>query len=272
MTAKYDTFQSDYDDNRRADPGITATLIDLLAPIPDGLYLDLACGTGNYTTAVSKAVSRSVPNLGVKLYGVDQSEKMLATARPKSTDVQWFQEDVEALPFEDHFFDGILCTLAIHHFSSLNKAFGEAYRVLKPGPFVLLTAWPEQMRHYWLNHYFPTALQKSVEQMPAPDLVKDALSQAGFSITKEENFFVTNDLQDLFLYSGKHRPHIYLDPNVRAGITTFWSITDRADRAEIDHGFASLKNDIESGKIDEVIGSYDDTSGDYVYLKAEKHS
>ena len=125
------------------------------------------------------------------------------------------------------------------------------------------------MRHYWLNHYFSTALKKSVEQMPAATLVKDALTQAEFTITQEENFFVTNDLQDLFLYSGKHRSHIYLDPNVCAGVTTFWSL---AGRAEIDDGFASLKSDIKSGTIDEIIGSYDDSAGDYVYLKAEKHT
>jgi ubiquinone/menaquinone biosynthesis C-methylase UbiE len=82
MTAAYDTFQSYYDDTRRADPGITDSLIDLLAPNNSGCYLDLACGTGNYNTAVSSQ--------GFMLYGVNQSEKILTTARQKSTNVQWF--------------------------------------------------------------------------------------------------------------------------------------------------------------------------------------
>ena len=82
MTVAYDTFQNYYNDTRRADPGITASLIDLFAPNNNGCYLDLACGTGNYTTAVSSQ--------GFMLYGVNQSEKMLTTARQKSTNVQWF--------------------------------------------------------------------------------------------------------------------------------------------------------------------------------------
>ncbi len=258
MPAKYDTFKSDYDETRRADPQITATLLKLLNPDPNGHYLDLACGTGNYTVALAEQ--------GFKFSGTDQSEKMLSTARLKFNTIQWFKANVDNLPFESNSFDGVMCSLAIHHFLSLTSAFTEVHRVLKTGPFVLFTAWPEQMRHYWLNHYFPTALEKSIEQMPASDVLKNALSQSGFKITKEEKYFVSENLQDLFLYSGKQRPQIYLDPNVRAGITTFWSL---AKREEIDRGFANLRSDIETGKIDAVIQSYDDSAGDYIYLKAE---
>jgi hypothetical protein len=44
---------------------------------------------------------------------------------------------------------------------------------------------------------------------------------AGFKNIIQETFFVTNDLQYLFLQSGKYRPEIYFDKNVRDGISSF---------------------------------------------------
>ncbi|HAI99062.1 MAG TPA: methyltransferase type 11, partial [Dehalococcoidia bacterium] len=51
---------------------------------------------------------------------------------------------------------------------------------------------------------------KSIEQMPALDLVTGALTQAGFTSIDTEGFDIRDDLQDFFLYSGKYRPEMYL--------------------------------------------------------------
>ncbi|MEI6021571.1 MAG: class I SAM-dependent methyltransferase, partial [Bacteroidota bacterium] len=79
---------------------------------------------------------------------------------------------------------------------------------------------------------FPRGLKHSI---------KDALD-AGFENIRQEKFFVTNDLQDLFLYSGKCRPEIYMDPSVRAGISSF-HLSVYGD--EVENGLAKLKQDID---------------------------
>jgi ubiquinone/menaquinone biosynthesis C-methylase UbiE len=84
---------------------------------------------------------------------------------------------VEALPFQDDIFSGVMCTLAIHHFQALRPAFQEAFRVLATGRFVLFTGTAEQMHGYWLNAYFPTAMARSIAQMPSLPEIGHALRE-----------------------------------------------------------------------------------------------
>ncbi len=257
--ALYDQIGGNYDATRRADPEIARRLIEYLSPEPAGLYLDVACGTGNYTAALASA--------GLRLCGVDQSARMIAGARPKRARVRWLVADVARLPFSDGLFSGAICTLAIHHFRELGSPFGEVSRVMGRGRFVLFTAAPEQMRGYWLNEYFPAALEKSIEQMPSPERVEEALAAAGFESVRSAPYGVANDLRDLFLYSGKQRPEMYLDPRVRAGISTFAVL---ADPSEVRAGCEQLARDIRSGRIADVIKAYAHDRGDYLFVIAEK--
>ena len=50
MTAVYDKIGAGYDRQRRADPAIAETLALALRAPSGGPYLDLACGSGNYTS------------------------------------------------------------------------------------------------------------------------------------------------------------------------------------------------------------------------------
>jgi hypothetical protein len=78
---------------------------------------------------------------------------------------------------------------------------------------------------------------------------------------------VRHDLQDFFLYSGKHRPEIYLDPRVRTGISTFAAL---ADAAEVEDGCQRLSQDIESGRLAEVMAGYQHAQGDYLFVISAK--
>ena len=49
----YDRIGIGYDVTRRADPYLTRRLLGLLEPRSGGLYLDVACGSGNYTAALA---------------------------------------------------------------------------------------------------------------------------------------------------------------------------------------------------------------------------
>lgn len=209
----YDNIGTGYDTTRRADSYIADRLAYNLAIVDTETYLDVACGTGNYTAALASR--------GGKWYGVDEASRMIKAARQKTDAVAWYRADATALPFHDGLFSGALCTCAIHHFNALEAVFKEAYRVLAQGRLVIFTATREQMHGYWLNEYFPNAMKKSIEQMPDIDEVQEALTRAGFQVAYTEPYEIQTDLQDFFLYSGKHRPGIYLSESVRTGISTF---------------------------------------------------
>lgn len=258
MPAKYDNIGKLYDATRRADSYIAARLAALLRPEPSSRIVDVACGSGNYTVALAIA--------GLKMTGIDQSRRMIERAHRKSSAVDWCHGDAAALPFHSDAFDGALCTLAVHHFQQIELAFSEIRRVLRRGRLVILTASHEQMRNYWLNAYFPIAMDRSIDQMPDLPDVQRELQNAGFARFSTERYDVRDNLQDFFLYSGKHRPTMYLDPNVRAGISTFSLL---ADEGEIESGCELLARDIASGDFDDVRKRFDGQSGDYLFVIAE---
>ncbi len=259
MAARYDTIGKGYDGTRRADPRLVERLIGHLAPAPGGRYLDLACGTGNYTAALAAR--------GLDMTGIDASDVMLAAARAKAPAIVWSKGRAEDLPYADRSFDGVMCSFAIHHFSDIGAALAEVARVLGRGRLVILTATPAQMAGYWLNWYFPEAIVRSAVDMPTLDALCGALTAAGFRDIANDPFEVPEDLTDLFLYAGKHRPALYLDPAVRAGISTLARGLTPPD--ELERGRAALAADIETGAIDATVASYAHDKGDYLFVIAE---
>lgn len=255
----YDHIGKTYDATRKADPAIVAELYQLLSHKTNGCYLDLACGSGNYTIALAAQ--------GLKMTGIDISNEMLAKARAKSNAIEWFLGNAKQLPFEAQVFTGVTCILATHHMDELTKVFKEVYRVMKPGQFVIFTATPEQVQNYWLTHYFPNMITESVKAMKSFDELKILLEAAEFTNIVSKPFFITNNLVDWFLHAGKYRPEIYLDPAVRAGISSFPKF---CHSSEEESGLKRLAEDIQSGKIDQVIKSFESNIGDYLFMAASK--
>jgi hypothetical protein len=106
-------------------------------------------------------------------------------------------------------------------------------------------------------------MAKAIQQMISVTELEKELTAAQIQVVQTEAFYVTDDLQDLFLYSGKHRPQLYLDPAVRAGISTFASL---ADSAEIKEGCRQLEADIRTGHVHDVVKTYENQLGDYAFL------
>ena len=255
----YNRIGREYDATRRADSYLVSRLAFNLGIKRGGIYLDAACGTGNYTLALAE-------EKGGAWHGIDCSDQMIETARRKSGAVKWHLADAISLPFPTEFFDGAICTLAIHHFESLPLAFGEIRRVLKTGAaFIIFTATPEQTRGYWLAEYFPAVIEKSAGALTDLQTIFDALREAGFARSVEiESYEIREDLQDLFLYSGKYKPEIYLDAKTRANISTFALL---ADADETEAGCRRLAADIKSGRIQSIIERHKESS-DYVFVVA----
>lgn len=258
-TTLYDSIGQTYDTTRRADPWITRRLAALLDVQPEHQCLDIGCGSGNYTIALAA--------LAGTWYGIDQSADMLGRAQAKSTVVHWHVADAAALPFQDAAFHRVLCTLAIHHFPDMAAAFSEVQRVLAAnGRFVVFTSLAEQMEHYWLKKYFPEIMRRSIEQMPSMEKLSNALHQAGLAITATELYNVRPDLKDLFLYSGKFNPAVYLNPLVRAGISSFAAL---ANQKEVDEGCMRLEADMDSGRVYDIIEDSAHKGGDYMFVVVE---
>ena len=256
----YDNVGFTYDNTRKADPYIVSRIIYHLNPKSGCKYLDIACGTGNYTIALKES--------GVDITGYDQSQTMVNIAKSKNSQVSFYVSDVESIAVDDNAFQGGICTLAIHHFNDLNRAFQELSRVISRGRLVIFTCSHEQIRGYWLNEYFKTSIDRMYEYMPDYNCVESALHQSGFNVLYTEPYFVQEDLCDGFLYCKKNHPEAYLDRSFLLGMSVF---SLKANNSEIEAGCQKLETDICSGRIKSVMKSYSSyPHGDYMFIVAEK--
>jgi len=259
-TELYNAIGTGYDLTRKADPYICNKIIQFLSPEKRSFYLDVGCGTGNYTIDLN--------NKGLKFYGVDPSARMLEEAMFKSQKIKWMEGTAESISVEDKIFNGAIAVLTVHHWLDFPASFSEINRVLKiRGSFIIFTALPEQMENYWLHHYFPEMMRRSVKQMPSLRLINQAIHHTGFKLISSEKYFVQENLKDLFLYSGKNHPAIYLDEDVRKGISSFVNLSSSA---ETQTGLKNLAIDLANGTFEDVRKNYNDDLGDYMFLVLEK--
>lgn len=258
----YDSSISEgYNNTRTADPFIAKTLYQSIYSGHHGAYMDIGCGTGNYTIALAEK--------GFTMYGIDPAKKMLDTAKGRNSDINWVLANAGSIPMGNNFFDGIVGTLTLHHWENHTDSFKELYRVMKPGgKAAFFTSDPKQMEGYWLNHYFPKMMADATKQMPFAETIENAAQQAGFEVLAREEYNVTDDLKDNFLYAGKNRPHLYFDEDIRHGISAFAALSNAE---EVENGLKELKNDIESGRFPEIKLKYDNSIGDYFFLKMKKN-
>jgi ubiquinone/menaquinone biosynthesis C-methylase UbiE len=254
----YNKIGGNYNDTRSADKYI----LDVISSwLKNGeKILDLGCGTGNYTIAMKQS--------GFETFGVDPSEKMLKVAQQRNKNIEWCLGVAEKIPYPNNFFDGVFGTLTLHHWENIETAFTEIYRVIKfGGNVIFFTSTAEQMKEYWLNHYFPQMLRHSTKQMPSLKKICNAALKAGFEIQQSEKYFIQNDLQDQFLYVGKNNPELYFNNKIRKGISSFSSL---ANTSEINYGLEKLRSDLISGEFENIKKNYKTRHGDYLFFKAVK--
>lgn len=95
--------------------------------------LDVACGTGDFSIAIAKAVRKG------EVIGLDISKEMLEVMRQKvlknklESIISQEVGDGEAMRFPDASFDRVVNAFGIRNFEDRDKGLREALRVLKPG-------------------------------------------------------------------------------------------------------------------------------------------
>lgn len=98
--------------------------------------LDLGCGNGR--------LYELLRDKGIDYYGTDVSEELIGIARASYPEGKFKGSDPLKIPFESAFFDAVFCIAVFHHIPSKEfriEFLEECKRVLKPGGFLIITAW-----------------------------------------------------------------------------------------------------------------------------------
>jgi len=143
----------------------------LLALLPPRWTVaDLGCGTGALASELAVQVE--------KVFAVDQSSAMLATARKvlaAHANVEIHEAPLEALPLADRSCDAAIASLVLAYLDHPAPALGEAFRILRPGGRLVVV---EAARHE------DPDLKKRLGQAQAgfePGALEELATRAGFT-------------------------------------------------------------------------------------------
>ena len=226
MSASYDQIGVGYSKRRKPDPRISQLINHALGDA--WLVINVGAGAGSYE-----------PN-DRPVTAVEPSVEMIGQRPPTAAPVvQGYAED---LPFDDNSFDAAMAVLSLHHWTDKAQGCAEMRRVSN-GRIVLLTFDPEY-RDAWLLDYFPEFADQDDERFP-----KMLEYERWLGPVKIERVPIPHDCSDGFLYAYWRRPHAYLNAQVRAAISSFWTLDDASA------GLTKLKNDLKSGDWNERYGA-----------------
>jgi SAM-dependent methyltransferase len=220
MAARYDSIGRTYTATRATDPRIAARIWAALGDART--VVNVGAGTGSYEPPDREVTA------------VEPSAVMLAQRPPGAAPA--VQASAEALPFDDDAFDAAMASLTLHHWSDWRAGCAELRRVARDR--VVVFSWdPTYRGRMWLSaEYFETLSWQDVADFPSlPD-------QAAALHGEVEVVPIPWDCRDGFFSAFWRRPEAYLDPGVRAGIST---MADRED--QLTDGLARLRADIDSG-------------------------
>jgi SAM-dependent methyltransferase len=221
VAARYDAIGRTYTATRGTDPRIAARIWTALGDART--IVNVGAGTGSYEP----------PDRDVT--AVEPSAVMIAQRPPGAAPA--VQASAEALPFADASFDAAMAILTIHHWSDFRAGAAELRRVARDR--VVVFSWdPAYVGRMWLGpEYFPGYSQEDVVGFPS------LAEQAAALGAEVEVVPVPWDCRDGFMSAFWRRPEAYLDPTVRAGIST---LAKRSEK-ELAEGLARLRADLASG-------------------------
>ncbi|MEH2291185.1 class I SAM-dependent methyltransferase [Nostoc sp.] len=229
----YNSIGQQYSETRIPDIRIVNQLINLLNLPKDSVIADIGAGTGGYSLALA--------NQGFIVNAIEPSVVMQKQA--VYSQVKWFTGHAENLPLTDKSVDGVVSILTIHHFSNLEKAFQEIHRVIKDGTIVLLTFDIRLAQKIWLYDYFPFLWEDALRLLPLNELTNLMHSNTKRRV-EAIPFLLPHDLSDLFAAAAWRRPELYLQPEVRASISSF----ALANQDLVEQGLQLLAADLSSGE------------------------
>ena len=137
-----------------------------------GRVLDAGSGAGIPT-------AKFLVKKGLKVTGIDISEKMLEMAKKNVPEGEFIEKDMTELDFDDNTFDGIISVYALFHIRK-NKHFNifqNFNRILKPGGILLINTGISESEG--VSSFFNVPMFWSNNN---PDKTLEYVKKAGFSI------------------------------------------------------------------------------------------
>ena len=143
----------------------------------DEKLLDIGVGTG--------LASMQFAEVGLKVYGLDTSQEMLAVCRAKSFTEELKRCDMtrEPIPYRDRCFDHVVCCGVLHFVSDLNNLFSEVKRVIRRGGIFAFTIAPQETAVGYIEE--PTAWGVSIFKH-SPQYIMELLETNGLELLKEQ--------------------------------------------------------------------------------------
>ncbi|MDL9948157.1 class I SAM-dependent methyltransferase [Gordonia sp. ABSL11-1] len=220
--AKYDTIGATYAQTRMADPRIAAAIQEAIGDTAS--VVNVGAGTGSYEPPTT-------------VLAVEPSKVMLSQRSTVAAPA--VQALAEALPLRDNAVDVALAVLTVHHWHDLARGMAEMKRVAR-SRIVLFTWRPEMMARFWLlREYLPAAAVTDARVAVPLDALAAMLPGASLRVQPVP---IPHDCTDGFGAAYWRRPHAYLDPRVRAGI----SMLATTDPAELAPGLEQLRSDLQT--------------------------
>jgi len=218
VSAVYDGIGAGYADLRRPDPRIAAAVSSALGDART--VVNVGAGAGSYEPAGT-------------LLAVEPSAAMVA--QRASTAAAAVRGVAGALPLRDGAVDATLAVLTTHHWPDVAAGLRELARVSRRQ--VVLTFDLAAVLQTWVFDYLPGAVFRDAERTALDDVL------AAWPDATVVPVPVPDDCTDGFLAAYWRRPEAYLDPQVRAAISTFALVPQEV----LEPGLARLRADLEDG-------------------------
>lgn len=230
----YNQIGKTYNTTRKADPRITGMILQQLKLKPSSTILDIGAGTGNY--------SYELADKGYHVIALEPSEVMRTQGR-QHENLTWKEGAAERIPLEDTSVDGIICTLASHHFHDLSLSFQEMRRVLKEnGKIVIFTLDPRLCEEEcWLFDYFGPVLEGAYRIHPPVKELSQLLEEQIERPVTMVPYPLPYDLVDQFFFSSWRAPDRYLDRDFQRGTSPL------AEGEEVNPCLEHLQTDLKNG-------------------------
>lgn len=217
--AIYDRIGENYTDVRRPDPRIARQIRDAIGDASS--LVNVGAGAGAYEPADLEVVA------------VEPSARMIGQRRSSAARV--LQARAEDLPFPDNSFDVALAVLTVHHWDDWPAGLAHMQRVARRR-VVILTWDPVAAAGFWLHDYLPEMATRDAERFMPFDELCSHLGRCRVEVVP-----IPADCSDGFLAAYWRRPHAYLDPRVRAGISSF------SLGAAVSEGLGRLASELDNG-------------------------
>jgi SAM-dependent methyltransferase len=219
--ALYDRIGRTYTTTRREDPRLAAAIH---AGLGDAVtVVNVGAGTGSYEPTDRKVVAIEPSPVMIAQRPRDAAPAVIASA--------------EDLPLADRSVDAAMAVLSDHHWRDRTQGLREMRRVARRRAVVFQHD-PRVGAEFWLvRDYLPTFARR-LEGKRLDELMRPL----GDIDVREVP--IPHDCRDGFLGAFWRRPHAYLDPAVRAGISVFALLPED----EVEAAVSRLRADLESGE------------------------